>query len=254
MLPSLRLRIPHHVIILWSCQHPTQPPPKRYSPGEIPTCVVGQVGRAETLPRLRRATVPLLDLVPSTQCCTPWSKWDIPPQPHPTSRGLHAAGFADPLGRPLLCPTQRLGCIPALRAHGFVSPILAAFVQLYITQPLCRSPFRSLFLQRAINMDLLMARNFFKTLLSFWHWSSAFARQRATLALDAVGALQVRTVELVENSGVQSIPANVPSRFDRGDEEGERFGQVLRIGFLLSSERMDPGISSRDLWYHVVLH
>jgi ABC-type multidrug transport system fused ATPase/permease subunit len=42
----------------------------------------------------------------------------------------------------------------------------------------------------------------------------------------------------------------VPSGFDWGDEEGDRFGQVRWIAFLLSPERVDPGMSPYTLQYY----
>ena len=123
--------------------------------------------------------------------------------------------------------------------YGSISLALATFVQLYIALPLYRSSFRSLFLQRVIDMDLLVAgsttiayiysiisfgflaagkpidESFFETsallvtLIMVGRLVSAFARRRATSALDAVDALQVRMVNLVERGGVRSIPAEL---------------------------------------------
>ena len=123
--------------------------------------------------------------------------------------------------------------------YGSISLALATFVQFYIARPLYRSSFRSLFLQRVIDMDLLVAgstsiayiyshvsfgflaagkpidKSFFETsallvtLIMVGRLMSAFARRRTTSALDAVDALQVRMVNLVENDGVRSIPAEL---------------------------------------------
>ena len=123
--------------------------------------------------------------------------------------------------------------------YGSVSLVLATFVQFYVARPLYRSSFRSLFLQHVIDMDLLVAGStsiayiysvisfsflaagkpiddsFFETsallvtLIMVGRLMSAFARRRATSALDAVDALQVRMVSLVENGGVRPIPAEL---------------------------------------------
>ena len=123
--------------------------------------------------------------------------------------------------------------------YGSISLALATFVQFYIAFPLYRSSFRSLFLQRVIDMDLLVAgsttiayvysiisfsflaagkpigETFFETsallvtLIMVGRTVSAFARRRTTSALDAVDALQVRMVNLIENAGVRSIPAEL---------------------------------------------
>ena len=123
--------------------------------------------------------------------------------------------------------------------YGSISLALATFVQFYIALPLYRSSFRSLFLQHVIDMDLLVAgsttiayiysvisfgflaagkpidESFFETsallvtLIMLGRLVSAFARRRATSALDAVDALQVRMVNLVESGGVRSIPAEL---------------------------------------------
>ena len=123
--------------------------------------------------------------------------------------------------------------------YGSISLALATFVQFYIAFPLYRSSFRSLFLQRVIDMDLLVAgstsiayiystisfgflaagkpfdESFFETsallvtLILVGRTVSAFARRRTTSALDAVDALQVRMVNLVGGGGVRSIPAEL---------------------------------------------
>ena len=123
--------------------------------------------------------------------------------------------------------------------YGSISLVLATFVQVYVARPLYRSSFRSLFLQHVIDMDLLVAGSttiayiysiisfsflaagkpiddsFFETsallvtLIMVGRLMSAFARRRATSALDAVDALQVRMVNLVENGSVRSIPAEL---------------------------------------------
>ena len=123
--------------------------------------------------------------------------------------------------------------------YGSISLALATFVQLYVALPLYRSSFRSLFLQHVIDMDLLVAgstsiayiysiisfgflaagkpidESFFETstllvtLIMLGRLVSAFARRRTTSALDAVDSLQARMVNLVENGGVRSIPAEL---------------------------------------------
>ena len=123
--------------------------------------------------------------------------------------------------------------------YGSISLVLATFVQVYVARPLYRSSFRSLFLQHVIDMDLLVAGSttiaytysiisfsflaagkpiddsFFETsallvtLIMVGRLMSAFARRRATSALDAVDALQVRMVKLVESDDVRSIPAEL---------------------------------------------
>ena len=123
--------------------------------------------------------------------------------------------------------------------YGSISLVLATFVQVYVARPLYRSSFRSLFLQHVIDMDLLVAGSttiaygysvisfsflaagkpiddsFFETsallvtLIMVGRLMSAFARRRATSALNAVDALQVRMVKLVESNGVRSVPAEL---------------------------------------------
>ncbi|KAF9644074.1 heavy metal translocatin [Thelephora ganbajun] len=123
--------------------------------------------------------------------------------------------------------------------YGSISLALATFVQVYVALPLYRSSFHSLFLQRIIDMDLLVAgstsiayaysiisfgflvagkpidESFFETssllvtLIMVGDLVSAFARRRTTSALDAVDALQVQMVTLVENGGVRTIPAEL---------------------------------------------
>ena len=123
--------------------------------------------------------------------------------------------------------------------YGSISLALATFVQFYIALPLYRSSFRSLFRQHIMDMDLLVAgstsiaytysivsfgflvagdpidESFFETsallvtLIMVGRTVSAVARRRTTSALDAVDALQVRMVKLVENGGVRSIPAEL---------------------------------------------
>ena len=123
--------------------------------------------------------------------------------------------------------------------YNSISLALATFVQFYIALPLYQSSFRSLFRQHIIDMDLLVAgstsvayaysiisfgflaagkpidESFFETssllvtLIMVGETVSAFARRRTTSALDAVDALQVQMVNLVEKSGVRSIPAEL---------------------------------------------
>ena len=123
--------------------------------------------------------------------------------------------------------------------YGSISLALATFVQLYVALPLYRSSFRSLFLQHVIDMDLLVAgstsiayiysiisfsflaagkpidESFFETsallvtLIMVGALVPAFAMHRTTSALDMVDSLQVRMVNLVENGGVRSIPAEL---------------------------------------------
>ena len=123
--------------------------------------------------------------------------------------------------------------------YGSISLALATFVQFYIAFPLYRTSFSSLFFQRIIDMDLLVAgstsiayvysivsfgflaagkpidESFFETsallvtLIMVGSTMSAFATRHTTSALDAVDALQVRMANLVENNGVRSIPAEL---------------------------------------------
>jgi len=123
--------------------------------------------------------------------------------------------------------------------YGSISLVLATFVQFYVAQPLYRSSFHALFSQHVIDMDLLVAgsttiayaysvisfgfltagkpidKSFFETssllvtLIMVGDLMSGFAKRRATSALDAVDALQVQMVKLVENDGVRSIPAEL---------------------------------------------
>ena len=123
--------------------------------------------------------------------------------------------------------------------YGSISLALATFVQFYVAQPLYHSSFYSLFRQHILDMDLLVAgsttiayaysllsfgflaagkpfdKSFFETssllvtLIMVGSLMSAFATRRTTSALDAVDALQVRTVNLVENGGVRYIPAEL---------------------------------------------
>ena len=123
--------------------------------------------------------------------------------------------------------------------YGSISLVLATFVQFYVAQPLYHSSFYSLFRQHILDMDLLVAgsttiayiysvlsfgflaagkpfdKSFFETssllvtLIMVGSLISAYATRRTTSALDAVDALQVRTVNLVDDDGVQSIPAEL---------------------------------------------
>lgn len=123
--------------------------------------------------------------------------------------------------------------------YGSISLALATFVQFYIAFPLYRSSLRSLFLQRVVDMDLLVAgstsfayiysiisfaflaagkpidESFFETsallvtLIMVGRTVSAFARRRTTSALDAIDTLQVQMANLVENGEVRPIPAEL---------------------------------------------
>ena len=123
--------------------------------------------------------------------------------------------------------------------YGSISLVLATFVQFYVAQPLYHSSFYSLFRQHILDMDLLVAgsttiayiysvlsfgflaagkpfdKSFFETssllvtLIMVGSLISAYATRRTTSALDAVDALQVRTVNLVDDDDIQSIPAEL---------------------------------------------
>ena len=123
--------------------------------------------------------------------------------------------------------------------YGSISLALATFVQFYVAQPLYQSSFYSLFRQHIIDMDLLVAgsttiayiyslvsfgflvagkpidKSFFETsallvtLIMVGGLMAGFATRRTTSALDAVDALQVRAVNLVEDDGIRSIPAEL---------------------------------------------
>ena len=123
--------------------------------------------------------------------------------------------------------------------YGSVSLALATFVQFYVAFPLYRASFHTLFFQRAIDMDLLVTgsttiayiysivsfgfliagkpidKSFFETstllvtLIMVGSTLSAFANRHTTSALDAVDALQARTVNLIEKGDVRSIPAEL---------------------------------------------
>ena len=123
--------------------------------------------------------------------------------------------------------------------YDSISLALATFVQFYIAFPLYQTSFRSLFFQRIMDMDLLVAgstsiayiysivsfgflvagkpidKSFFETsallvtLIMVGSSISAFATRRTTSALDAVSALQVRMVNLVEGDDVRSIHAEL---------------------------------------------
>ena len=123
--------------------------------------------------------------------------------------------------------------------YSSISLALATFVQFYIAFPLYQTSFRSLFIQRVIDMDLLVAgstsiaytysiisfgflvagkpidHSFFETsallvtLIMVGSTVSAFASRRTTSALDAINALQVQMVNLIENGGVRSVPAEL---------------------------------------------
>ena len=123
--------------------------------------------------------------------------------------------------------------------YGSISLALATFVQTYIAFPLYRTSFRSLFFQHIMDMDLLVAgstsiayiysiisfgflvagkpidNSFFETsallvtLIMVGSTVSAFASRHTTSALDAIDALQVRMINLVEKAGIRSIPAEL---------------------------------------------
>ena len=123
--------------------------------------------------------------------------------------------------------------------YGSISLALATFVQFYIAFPLYRSSFRFLFFERVIDMDLLVAsstsiayiysvisfgflaagkpidKSFFETstllvtLIMVGSTVSAFSSRHTTSALDAVDALQVRMVNLVESGTIRPIPAEL---------------------------------------------
>ena len=115
--------------------------------------------------------------------------------------------------------------------YGSISLVLTTIIQCYVAAPLYSSAFRSLFLQRIIDMDLLVAMStsiayifsvvafgmeaahrpslneFFETssllvtLITGGDLASAYARRRASSTVDSLASLQVRTVDFVDDDG-----------------------------------------------------
>lgn len=171
-----------------------------------------------------------------------FSEWDGEFLPTPKQR------VSDQASKQLRILTRRtvisaLLCIPVLVfswaplpdnpiVYGGCSLALATLIQSFIAAPLYSSALRSLFLQRIIDMDLLVVLSstiafvfsaiafflevanrpfstpFFETptllitLITLGRLISAYARRRATSALDDIQSLQADTVELVETGGI----------------------------------------------------
>ncbi|KII85370.1 hypothetical protein PLICRDRAFT_178451 [Plicaturopsis crispa FD-325 SS-3] len=135
---------------------------------------------------------------------------------------------------------------PRPLVYGGASLALATLVQALVGAPLYSSALRSLFLQRTLDMDLLVVLSstiaylfsaaalgmqaahrafpapFFETptllitLITLGRLVSAYARRRATAALDGLAALQPDTVELVAADGsVRTIAAALVHEGDR---------------------------------------
>lgn len=120
-------------------------------------------------------------------------------------------------------------------AYGSACLVLTSIIQLYVALPIYSSALRSLFFQRIIDMDLLVAlstsiayifsivafaleavghpfsEQFFETsallvtLIMLGRLVSAFARRRASSALDDLAALQANEVILVQPSSTVQI-------------------------------------------------
>ncbi|KAI0310985.1 heavy metal translocatin [Amylostereum chailletii] len=130
-------------------------------------------------------------------------------------------------------------------AYGGASLGLATVIQAYVAAPLYSSALRSLFLQHILDMDLLVilsstiaysfsaiayfllvaghpfSEPFFETpallitLITLGRLISAYARRRATSALDDVRSLQADTVELLDKGG---IPTTISAELVHKDD------------------------------------
>lgn len=125
-------------------------------------------------------------------------------------------------------------------AYGACSLALTTAIQAYVAAPIYSSGLRSLFLQHTLDMDLLVALSssiayvfstvaYFMlvaghefsdplfetpalliTLITFGRLISAYARRRATSALDSLRSLQADTVDLIDPiTGLTSIPSEL---------------------------------------------
>lgn len=134
--------------------------------------------------------------------------------------------------------------------YGSISLVLTTVIQLYVATPLYSTAFRSLFLQRMMDMDLLVVMStsvayifsviafgmeaahhpslgsFFETssllvtLIMVGRLASAYARRRASSAVDSLAALQVRTVDLVSGDDGLVTPLS---------DELVHIGDVVRV-------------------------
>lgn len=168
----------------------------------------------------------------------PWDGIHIP-QPHSTDTNQASKDLFNLLWRTIIsaicCIPVLIFSWAPIPSHptiyGSISLALTTIIQVYVASPLYSSAFRSLFLQHIIDMDLLVVMStsvayvfsivafalqiaghpfsdqFFETssllvtLIMGGRLVSAYARRRASSALDELAALQVHTLDLVSKDG-----------------------------------------------------